>query len=82
MHTNGISRVCGLWTFRHPVQNAACTTPTGSAHSGMSAATDDTVFQNAYLACCMVWLAGACWVIPQVYEADQRWGVSTWRQRL
>jgi len=65
-----------------PVQNRMYHAYRAALIQGCPAATDDTVFQNAYLACCMVWLAGACWVIPQVYEADQRWGVSTWRQRI
>jgi hypothetical protein len=50
--------------------------------SGCPPAADDTVFRQAYLACCLAWLAGACGVIPHVYETDQLWGMSTWRQRI
>lgn len=65
-----------------PVQHAMYTAYRAALIPGCPAAADETVFQPAYLACCLAWLAGACWLIPQVYAADQRWGVSTWRQRI
>lgn len=65
-----------------PVQHTMATAYRAALIPGCPAAADDTVFQPAYLACCLAWLAGACWVIPQVSTADHQWGMSTWRQRI
>lgn len=46
------------------------------------AAADDDRFGHALLACSAGWLAVICMEVPDVAEADQRWGRSTIRQRI
>lgn len=46
------------------------------------AAADDDRFGRALLACSAGWLAVICAEVPDVMEADQRWGRSTIRQRI
>jgi len=73
-----------VWARRLPLslREAALAAYREELVKGCPLAADDERFQRATAACAAAWLAGLCRLLEGVMEDDQRWGLSTNRQRI